>query len=1113
MAVGCVADGGDSLQEQFRRQPLEILHKALQEKQMQSSNPDTPSGIDRTGSSPQLLAEQPANGVELENQRLREEIRSMCMTIKHQSGALSKLWTETQARPQHLPASPAASREYPASASRLGRRTGVNAASTSAELAARSFEPPSRSATSLGRSASPAREDGATATEGLACSTLGRFPRSHRLPLFSPNLGSPPKPRCFFDGSTEKKAGSAVEQTLPCSSAAATRVIVGSSPSAPSAQASPFKTKAATTPQRTEAATTVESEAYMLPPGTPPTWIQADSPDKGYASRIRESSRLRAKFSKVPVLGAASIQGPLTGNDIGIEPPDPEGRYRAGREGGLDLHFDGLDLHRVSRPDFTKDLLHRLRTNGASESLLRDIRIDLKNGSVVAEIRCGSQRSAESLRRVVRAKSISICGCQARVVEVPADDEARMATIPLPRALMAPQGQSKRGTTRLQLGKTKKAWAKTEKPEKSDKSLQETDLNDTLEALYRSQPEPFPPPLADATASDNTDCVGSFVLRAGIYVPEAGDINVPEPQPIQCRGLPRGGRSPTATEFSPPQRDREKPGTPAGQPSRLKALPRAALDGRRAPPARRGSRGFSTRQAGIQSDDELDFDGDSRRDGEQGVSSSSADDGRSKEENHHAISFETHLEEHSLSSFRESTQQQFCAHIAKNLGCDRVEIVSMKDGSVIVHTCAVGFVNSDHISSAKDKVHGGRALDEEVWGRCRIFKLRQCRKVHRASPWLQRRMAGGTYEEADTPRQQAEGALKDVAHRPSAGKRTQELEVTLYAAEGQKAKPDQVQAPAPPAPKQLPPGRPEKHVETGLEAKQVSPQESDAELTRAASRALTAPLPGPAKAADRDIPSESSKDAVPPPPQSKVGPIGVKAAAVGAAVAATAAGAAVVASTASDQSKSSSKSEDASVSEENDLDATDSEEEEEDEDDEDSEGSSASPAAALPVAPAVKVSDPSQAATKAVTFPTDASKPSTAAAAKLSGDNAAPEGKEPAGQADNVKARERSVTAATTHLPESDSEDSEDEYEEEGAEEETPVQSEAEEVDDDDASGEYEEEDGEEESLEESEEESEVSSVAAPPPPPKQPQQQRVRAETAPAAARSSAIGSFFRRK
>lgn len=51
------------------------------------------SRLSKSGSAPSLVE---AAAVKLENQRLREEIRAMCNTIKSQSSQLSELWAETQ---------------------------------------------------------------------------------------------------------------------------------------------------------------------------------------------------------------------------------------------------------------------------------------------------------------------------------------------------------------------------------------------------------------------------------------------------------------------------------------------------------------------------------------------------------------------------------------------------------------------------------------------------------------------------------------------------------------------------------------------------------------------------------------------------------------------------------------------------------------------------------------------------------------------------------------------------------------------------------------------------------------------------------------------------------
>eukprot|EP00929_Paragymnodinium_shiwhaense_P075059 TRINITY_DN38382_c0_g1_i1.p1 TRINITY_DN38382_c0_g1~~TRINITY_DN38382_c0_g1_i1.p1 ORF type:complete len:790 (-),score=254.57 TRINITY_DN38382_c0_g1_i1:112-2481(-) len=116
--------------------------------------------------------------------------------------------------------------------------------------------------------------------------------------------------------------------------------------------------------------------------------------------------------------------------------------------------------------------------------------------------------------------------------------------------------------------------------------------------------------------------------------------------------------------------------------------------------------------------------------------------GPPKEEEHHALLFEVHLQEHSLEHFAAERQQDFCAHVAKNLNCDRVDIVDMKAGSVILQTHAVGFVHEDHVQEAAQKVKSGQAVSEHVWGAHRVPEApKQSKKMHTASPWLQAQQA------------------------------------------------------------------------------------------------------------------------------------------------------------------------------------------------------------------------------------------------------------------------------------------------------------------------------------------------------------------------------------
>jgi len=106
------------------------------------------------------------------------------------------------------------------------------------------------------------------------------------------------------------------------------------------------------------------------------------------------------------------------------------------------------------------------------------------------------------------------------------------------------------------------------------------------------------------------------------------------------------------------------------------------------------------------------------------------------EEEHHALTFAIHLEDHELHAFHEGMQSDFCAHVKGNLGCDHVEIVHLKAGSVIVHAHAVGFVHSDHLHEAAQKISDGKAVDSS-WGNHHVaVHPERSIKLHQASEWL-----------------------------------------------------------------------------------------------------------------------------------------------------------------------------------------------------------------------------------------------------------------------------------------------------------------------------------------------------------------------------------------
>eukprot|EP00929_Paragymnodinium_shiwhaense_P086524 TRINITY_DN47021_c0_g1_i1.p1 TRINITY_DN47021_c0_g1~~TRINITY_DN47021_c0_g1_i1.p1 ORF type:complete len:685 (+),score=200.58 TRINITY_DN47021_c0_g1_i1:160-2214(+) len=111
-------------------------------------------------------------------------------------------------------------------------------------------------------------------------------------------------------------------------------------------------------------------------------------------------------------------------------------------------------------------------------------------------------------------------------------------------------------------------------------------------------------------------------------------------------------------------------------------------------------------------------------------------------EDHVALAFELHLEEHALESFHDARQQELCEHIGAQLNCDSVMITSLKAGSVIASVEAVGFISDDHVTTAVQRIHEGAAIDHEAWGAHKLAQPPQQKvKAHKASAWLREERA------------------------------------------------------------------------------------------------------------------------------------------------------------------------------------------------------------------------------------------------------------------------------------------------------------------------------------------------------------------------------------
>eukprot|EP00929_Paragymnodinium_shiwhaense_P022437 TRINITY_DN14336_c0_g2_i1.p1 TRINITY_DN14336_c0_g2~~TRINITY_DN14336_c0_g2_i1.p1 ORF type:complete len:2392 (+),score=532.93 TRINITY_DN14336_c0_g2_i1:170-7345(+) len=103
-----------------------------------------------------------------------------------------------------------------------------------------------------------------------------------------------------------------------------------------------------------------------------------------------------------------------------------------------------------------------------------------------------------------------------------------------------------------------------------------------------------------------------------------------------------------------------------------------------------------------------------------------------------SLQFFLHLQEYNLADFEEKRRETYIGHIQKHLGCDMVEIDSMKEGSCIIETIAVGFVSEAHAHNAEMRIRHSEALEARVWGKYVIpDPPRRILRMHRASPWLQ----------------------------------------------------------------------------------------------------------------------------------------------------------------------------------------------------------------------------------------------------------------------------------------------------------------------------------------------------------------------------------------
>eukprot|EP00927_Polykrikos_kofoidii_P083805 TRINITY_DN8667_c1_g1_i1.p1 TRINITY_DN8667_c1_g1~~TRINITY_DN8667_c1_g1_i1.p1 ORF type:complete len:1052 (-),score=213.38 TRINITY_DN8667_c1_g1_i1:57-3143(-) len=120
-------------------------------------------------------------------------------------------------------------------------------------------------------------------------------------------------------------------------------------------------------------------------------------------------------------------------------------------DGGVDLHFDELELAEIDQAVFKRDIIESFRARGADEAQLRLLRIRLRAGSVIAEVRVLAQgssgdrggiasgdctpRALDELKSLLRCpEPIKVQGVVARVVEVPAATFGLVASPRMPHS-------------------------------------------------------------------------------------------------------------------------------------------------------------------------------------------------------------------------------------------------------------------------------------------------------------------------------------------------------------------------------------------------------------------------------------------------------------------------------------------------------------------------------------------------------------------------------------------------------------------------------------------------------------------------------------------------------
>jgi len=110
------------------------------------------------------------------------------------------------------------------------------------------------------------------------------------------------------------------------------------------------------------------------------------------------------------------------------------------------------------------------------------------------------------------------------------------------------------------------------------------------------------------------------------------------------------------------------------------------------------------------------------------------------ERQHHMLTFQTHLQGHSLEHLSEARQKELLAHIHSNLGCDDLRLIfiwAQTERMVALELRAVGFVNDQHVEEVAKRIESGGAVCGSVWGPHIVpAKPQHGFYSHAASAWL-----------------------------------------------------------------------------------------------------------------------------------------------------------------------------------------------------------------------------------------------------------------------------------------------------------------------------------------------------------------------------------------